>query len=578
MRFGKLEIDPSRNPAVLDTVTWDPQGAWRSVRAAAKALSAMRAAALGGRRLLAAGGLVPCAGSLVRRGSAVLFAARVPGGQSVLVEIGRAGAGGALGRPIGTLRLAAGLPMAAYALEASVLAAFCRRFEPANRPRALGAIPRLGIGTRMTTAVWPGIFAAMDRRGFASNAIQNSVRELNLLDDLLACRPAPKNYACGFGTIETGYTGSTWEGLWVAGVLAALSHERPLRFGADADHIQVKRNPEGLERAKRLLEAARHYTFFTLDLADVLDYRALGEASPAGAEDLLRRKIRTARERREVLAWHRSARRIGGREYRLERAEIARLVGKYWDALEAAEALILFLERLKDGAAFDLELSIDEHPPEIGAFECLSSDAEVLFVLEEVRRRGLPVTHVAPNFGQEKGYDYRGADGLRGLRRRIRSAFAIAEEHGVLLDIHSADDLGAPARRAIRCATGGRVHFKISPVLQTIFARVLEERCPELFLRWWEDALEYAKREARAGSPLAAECVRAFESTGRRSPDAPVFHHYSFAFVGRRDSRGRFLHRDEFYSLPRSFYEAYRERVARYLCGLADDVFACGRQ
>lgn len=34
MRFGKLEIDPSRNPAVLDTVTWNPARAWRAVRGA----------------------------------------------------------------------------------------------------------------------------------------------------------------------------------------------------------------------------------------------------------------------------------------------------------------------------------------------------------------------------------------------------------------------------------------------------------------------------------------------------------------------------------------------------------------
>ena len=42
-------------------------------------------------------------------------------------------------------------------------------------------------------------------------------------------------------------------------------------------------------------------------------------------------------------------------------------------------------------------------------------------------------------------------------------------------------DLEAPARRAIRRATGGRVHYKISPMLQIIFARVLEERHPALY-------------------------------------------------------------------------------------------------
>src|ERR1039458_7675559 len=48
-----------------------------------------------------------------------------------------------------------------------------------------------------------------------------------------------RNYACGFGMIETGYTGSTYEGLWVAGVLAALKQAGPLRYGADADHLPI---------------------------------------------------------------------------------------------------------------------------------------------------------------------------------------------------------------------------------------------------------------------------------------------------------------------------------------------------
>ncbi len=574
MRIGAFEIDPAVNPAVLDTATWNLVRAWSAVRDAGSDWTAVRDAALAGGRLPEVRGIRPCPGSVVRRGAAVALTADLPDGQTVLVEIGRAGGREALGMPISTLRLRSGLHVTAFPLHAAALDAFCRRMQPLNRPRALGAVPRLGIGTRMTTAVWPGVFAAADRRGFAANTIQNSVRELNLMDDLVACRPAPTNYACGFGTIETGYTGSTWEGLWTAGVLAALRHDSPLRYGADADHVQVKRGPEGLDRAERVLRAARYYTFFTLDLADVLDYSALGDPSSAEAEKLLRLRVRGSRERREVLAWHGRTHRIGGRAYGLDAAKIGRFVGKYWNALNAAEKLASFIARLKDGEPFDLELSIDEHPPEVPAFDCLSTDEEVLFVLEELRRRGSPVTHLAPNFGQEKGYDYRGADGPQGLEERIARAFAIAEELGFLLDIHSADDLEAPARRAIRRATGGRVHYKISPMLQIIFARVLQEHEPALFRRWWDDALAYARREAQAGSPLAAECVTAFESSERRSPDEPVFHHYGFAFVGRRDARGRFLYRDEFYGLGADFYRAYRERIARYLCGLADDLFA----
>jgi hypothetical protein len=31
MRFGVLDINPAKNPAILDTATWDPPGAWQAV-------------------------------------------------------------------------------------------------------------------------------------------------------------------------------------------------------------------------------------------------------------------------------------------------------------------------------------------------------------------------------------------------------------------------------------------------------------------------------------------------------------------------------------------------------------------
>ena len=145
-----------------------------------------------------------------------------------------------------------------------------------------GSTPRLGIGTRMSTSVWPGIWEAMAEGKFAANAIQNSVRELNLLEDVLAGRPPRSNYLYGFGTLAEGHTGSTFEGLWLAGVVAALKSDTAPIYGADADHITVRREPDGLERAKRVIDAARDYTFFTLDVSDVVDYAATGADRLAG--------------------------------------------------------------------------------------------------------------------------------------------------------------------------------------------------------------------------------------------------------------------------------------------------------
>ena len=289
----------------------------------------------------------------------------------------------------------------------------------------------------------------------------------------------------------------------MAGVLDALKHGVRLPYGADADHIQVKRGGDGLARARRLLDATRYYSFYTLDVSDVLDYGALTapDALP------LAMSIPDPAQRRELLACHRQPRRVGGFDYQPDDETLGRLVGKYWVALDAVVAMHEHICGLKEGTPFDLELSIDEHPNEVPTFDCLTSETELVFVLLEAQRRGIPLTHVAPNFGVEKGTDYRGADGLPGLEARARTLCRIAEEFGVMADFHSGDDLSAAARQAIGRATAGRNHFKVSPNLQLLFGEVLADHHPDLFRRWWQDALAYAQREAAAGSAFARACI-----------------------------------------------------------------------
>ena len=576
MRFGELDINPTLSPAILDTATWDHAAAWAAVEAAG--VVAWEQPGASGSWPPAAGRESPLqwqAGSSARRGASLYGLVSLPDGQEVFARMGPAGEEDLLGQPIGATALRDGATLVAYPADAAVIDRFARTLRPDAGPQALGAVPRLGIGTRMTTAVWPAIWRAMRQGGFAANAIQNSVRELNLLGSLQAGLPAEQNTAFGFGTIETGYTGSTFEGLWVAGVLDALRAGGELRYGADADHVQVKRGADGLARARRLLDASRYYSFFTLDVSDVLDYAALSIPSDAESEDLLAARIPDPGELSAVLAEHRPLHRMGGYAYRPARAELGRLVGKYWAALDAVDKLWRHIAGLKDGVPFDLELSIDEHPNEIPAFDCLTSEAELCFVLLEARRRGIPLTHVAPNFGVEKGTDYRCPDGLPGLEARSRSLAQIGEEFGVMPDFHSGDDLSAATRRAIGRATGGRNHFKVSPMLQLIFGEVLADHDPELFRRWWSDAVAYAQRAAAGGSSLALECLRQDEAAGSGVPPAhgQVFHHFSFAFVGRRDAAGKFIHREEFYSLPSAFYRAYQDRIVHYLEELAGDLF-----
>ncbi len=571
--FGALRIDPATNPAVLATETWNPTAAAGHIGALGSATLEACAQAMSDEPVpWSEAGLILHPGSVVRGRGATLALAELPDGQHVLLEIRRSGAEAFLPPPILAVPLSGDETLGVHATDASLLHGAMRAVAPSKLPRALGRVPRLGVGVRMTTACWPGVFAAMDAGGFAANVIQNSVRELNFLSDLLEGRPADRNYASGFGMIEAGYTGSTFEGLWTVGAIEALKHPAPLALGADADHVQVKRGRDGMARAKRYLDSCRYHSFFTVDMADILDYGALREASSAVAGDLARAVVASDGAYREVHAWHRS-RRLAGQP--LDDGLVDRMIGKYWGAFDALEEVDRYLRGMRAGEEYDLEFTIDEHPPEVPAFDCLTSDEECFFVVNEIARRAVPVTHIAPNTGTEKGFDYRGADGLAGFEHRVASLARIAAEGGVLIDIHSADDLTELARAAIRRATGGTLHYKVSPMLQIIFASVLEDVHPELFGEWWADAVAYATEEA-AGSPFAARCLDELSTKADAAPshrDA-VFHHYGFRFVGRRDPQGQFLHRERFYTLSPEFYALHEERIRAYVLGLAHDLFA----
>lgn len=566
IQFGKLTLDPAKNPAVLDTVTWNAQSAWSIINAIDDNYwQALQEAIVAHQPFPANAVFTAYSGSYSRYQQRDFVLAELHDKQQVLLEFADDAVQPVLEAQIGTKRLNNGKLLKVYKTDAANLDQYCRRIHPQKGPQALGATPRLGIGTRMSTAVWPGIWRAMTKCDFAANAIQNSLRELNLLDDVLAGKPPHTNYLFSFGSIDEGHTGSTFEGLWVAGVLSALKSETLPEYGADADHIMVKRGPDGLSRAKRILDSARYYTFFTLDVSDILHYNALNETSAAKAEAYLTDILHDDELFKSVLAYH----------SQIDEALLGRLVAKYWNALEAAQALYDHILELKKDLPFDLELSIDENPPEVRTCQSLTQDIELRFLITEIQRRQLPITHIAPNFGVEKGVDYRCPGGLEELETRVRRQYQIANEHGIMLDCHSGDDLASATRKVFGRATEGKIHFKISPSLQVIFGETLEELYPERFRFWWDDTLAYARREAEGGASAAIESLREYEHSDhpQLSARTSLFQHFNFATVGKRDAQGQFIFREQFYDLPAAFYEEYAQRIEQRLGEVAQDVF-----
>ncbi|MHC4534969.1 MAG: tagaturonate epimerase family protein [Planctomycetota bacterium] len=575
MKFKKIEIDPRKNPAILDTATWEVASAWSTISAMDEShWNSVLQAVSEGCPLPVDKRCVVYAGSCAEYRAGTFFLVRLMDGQHVFIELGAENKDFLLGEPIGTRSFENGNHLVAYRTDSETIDRYVTLIKSDRSPKALGSVPRLGVGSRMSTAAWPGVWQAMNKCDFQANPIQNSVREVHMLQDILAGRPPRFNYLANFGRVEEGHTGSTFEGLWVAGVLEALKVPSSPPFGADADHITVRRSTDDIFHAKRVIEAARRYTFFTLDVSDILDYDAINVSSKIAADDYLTNHICKPKQRNEVVAYH-CQKRLAGQKYLFDIATVGRLVGKYWPALNAVEELSNHIRAVRNEVSFDLELSIDETPSGVDAFTCLTTETELMFLIHELQRRGIPVTHIAPNFGVEKGSDYRGHDGLVALEKRIRGLYEIACDFGIMLDCHSGDDLKPATRRAIGRAAKGNIHFKISPFSQVIFAETMKDVEPERFRFWWDDTLDYARREAAAGSGFAEQCLDRYEAGDNRepSPDHAIFHYYNFASVGKRDQKGQFIHREKFYDLSADFYREYQKRICSYLCEVAADVF-----
>ncbi len=504
------------------------------------------------------------------RGTEVTLAS-LPDGQDVFLQIGPDPLPRVLGRPIGSFAVADLGRVAVHPADMPTLARYLAHVNPRKAPRALGCVPRIGIGDRHTVAVWPAAWRAMEKGGFAANAIQNSVRELNLLDDLRAGRPARVNHMPGFGSLAEGHTGSTFEGLLHAGVLSALKSPTFPRYGADADHIQVKRGAGGLVRAREVVGAARHYTFFTLDVSDLLGYEAMRSTGSAAC-DIGRRTLGDSGWK-DVLRYHRGTWGSGAVRIELDEPAVGRLVGAYWRALDAAEKLAAHVRRVKGGEPFDLELSIDETPAGTAAVEGITPPEAVAFLVAEIERRHLPVTHLAPNFGVEKGVDYRCPGGLDELEARVRTISRIAAGNNLMLDCHSGDDLGRATRRALGRASGGRMNFKVSPQPQVLLAETLFDTQRDLFDDWWRDVLSFATAEATRGSSIAAACLADLAKRPGARPDALLFHSYAFTSVGRRDAAGRFVNRERLYDLSAETLAEYGARLERWLLEIAEDLY-----
>jgi hypothetical protein len=526
LRINGIDLDPSRNPATLDTYTWDLPAA-ASLCSKLEPFFAECGLAIGSAKcpscLKATIAESPAsANSAVIKDCTAYFIVTLDDGQKVIAVISPSGASS----PVSPLATLVGGKALIVPLNTATAKWYVTEIAPHFAPRAFGTAPRLGIGARQTVTVWPGIIEGVKAIGGPAETIQNSAyRELAPKSVVLAPPIEEMAYLPGHGAVNIGHTGSSIEGFWLAGVVCHIENGCTEPYGADLDHVPVKSLDEvGLSHAKYLIDCGKHFTFFTLDASALFDF---------STEDLSRR---------------------------------------YGPAVDAAVELFNYIRSIKNGEPFDFEFSLDEGP-------ALTEPAELRYVLQNLTDKNVNVAFVAPNVGFEKRVDYRKPDGLAGLEERVSELSRIANEFGVLLDFHSGSDKSSETYRTISRACSGKLKLKVSGKLQLILAEVLADLDPAFFKEWWEYTLTSAQKEAESGNQVAIEYLAQLEERRRQEgsnfkplPTDRFFTDFSFGMVGAKDSQGKFLFRDRFYSLSSEVQAEYTKRVREYIVHLAEDL------
>ena len=363
----------------------------------------------------------------------------------------------------------------------------------ACRPRALGPVPRLGLGSRTTVLGWPAVFGFLSGTGVFANAIQNSVaRELMPLD-MLNDDVRPSTFLPGSGPVPMGHTGSTIEGLLQWGMLSAAKagYHGP-GFGADADHLPIyEPGSDQWGHTLRLARCSREYSHFTLDIGAIIDWNQKPVSRLANVQRAIADAVQSIREVRE-------------------------------------------------GRPFDLEISLDESPEGISPDAAATTPEEMSWLLEKLAAGGIAVGYVAPHLGFTKGSDV--ADHER-LTISVERLGRVAGEHSALLSIHSGDYLSSATRKVLGNACSGKLLFKVSPALQDIYVNAVLFRDPALASRWKAWTLEYADRHGcRCESQAEAFHKYAFAAFGVRN-DAGSFEMRELLY-GAADSVKEAFNRD----------------------------------
>jgi hypothetical protein len=237
--------------------------------------------------------------------------------------------------------------------------------------------------------------------------------------------------------------------------------------GADADHLKTAADISAC--------AAAGFTMFTIDPGEHVDpqadARAPGEIRAAWDAlpwDRLEDNAASMRARYAGRAFD-----IEGREVRFDDGALMTAAVKYGRAIAHVTAMYRHLVSVKDGAPFDLEVSVDET-------DTPTAPAEHVFVATELRRLGVRWASLAPRFvGRfEKGVDYIGDLAAFDADFGVHAAIARALG-GYKISLHSGSDKFAIYGIAA-AQTRGLLHLKTAGTSYLEALRAAADRAPAL--------------------------------------------------------------------------------------------------
>lgn len=304
----------------------------------------------------------------------------------------------------------------------------------------LGLSPSFGFGDRLGLAT-PGHISAVKGTRFAPIFAQQSVRE-NLR------------------------TGRSLQQVMDDAKRAVDAAVWDLPWGADADHLK------NVDELQAFVDAG--YTFFTIDPGAHVDNEA-DHDSLAVLEQKCKRF-----DWSEIEAIYLANSKDHGFGV-FNREKLLRALAKYGKAIQHTEAMHKRLSEIKE--SYDFEISIDET-------EAPTSALEHFFIVNELVRKGVKLTSVAPRFvGRfEKGVDYIGD--LHILESELRRHAAVTALFGSYkLSLHSGSDKFSVYPLIVKY-WGDRIHVKTAGTSYLEGLRVISKFEPDLFAKIWALSLE----------------------------------------------------------------------------------------